>query len=362
MGARNRPDLQPLRCRPRPVARVGPPERRGSRPEAATAARPIDRCGPRRGWTVRQKARSLLSPTRMSLTRYTQCRLVVLRPEKCVYEAVRAMEDNHIGVVIVHDGSQLVGVVTDRDLAIQVVGADLDPFDVQLREIVSAPAIVIPVNASEDDAARLMLNHRVRRIPIVDGAELVGLVTLDDLILEQAVDMVTCAAVLRAQLSEPSRLKRRGPPGPAVALPGTDAQRERLARRHTARATSAHARLVHRVLEATSLATFEQAEAALEEVVSGVARRISPEEARQFLAQLPSLLSDRMTPGLDGVDRDITRGTLEQAVMRRLSVDQQRADEILRHVWRVLVESIGPGEMDDVHGQLPPDMKEVFAP
>jgi uncharacterized protein (DUF2267 family) len=271
------------------------------------------------------------------------------------------MEDNHIGVVIVRDGEEVVGVVTDRDLAIQVVGGDLDPFEARLGEAVSAPAIVIPVKASEDDAARLMLNHHVRRILIVDGAELVGLVTLDDLILEQGVDMATCAAILRAQLSEPSRLKRKGPPGPAAALRGTEADRQRLIRRHIARAKSAHDRLVVRVLEATRMPTFDRAEAALEEVISGVARRISPDEARQFLSQLPSLLADRIAPELDGADREITRSTIEHAVMRRLSVDPDRAEEIVRHVGRALAQSISAGEIADVSAQLPRDMKGVFA-
>jgi CBS domain-containing protein/uncharacterized protein (DUF2267 family) len=296
----------------------------------------------------------------MSLTRYTQSRLVVLRPDSSVYDAVRAMEDNHIGVVIVHDGEKVVGVVTDRDLALQVVGGDLDPFEARLGEAMSAPAIVIPVNASADDAARLMLNHHVRRIPMVDGAELVGLVTLDDLILEQGVDMATCAAILRAQLAEPSRLKRKGPPGPAAVLRGTEADRQRLLRRHVSRAKSAHDRLVLRVLEVTSLPTFDRAEAALEEVVSGVARRITPEEARQFLSQLPSLLSDRVAPELDAADREITLGMIEHAVMRRLSVDQDRAAEIVRLVGRALAQSISAGEIADVSAQLPPDMKRIF--
>ncbi len=318
----------------------------------AAAGRPFTT--PRTG-TVLALSRS------MSLTRYTQRRLVVLRPENSVYDAARAMEDNHVGLVIVHDGVEVVGVVTDRDLAIQVVGGDLDPFEARLRETMSAPAIVIPVNASEEDAARLMLNHQLRRVPIVDGAELVGLVTLDDLILEQGVDRATCAAVLRAQLSEPSRLKRRGPPGPAAVLRGTEAERERLTRRHAAHAKSSHDRLVHRVLEATSSPTFERAEAALEEVVSGIARRISPEEARQFLSQLPSVLSDRVTPELELADREVTLGKIEQAVMRRLSVDQRRAEEVVRHVAQVLAQSISAGEMADVRAQLPPDMQRIFA-
>src|SRR5215510_3399451 len=151
----------------------------------------------------------------MCLTRYTQGRLVVLPPRATVYDATRAMADNHIGAVIVHDGEQVVGMVTDRDLAL-AVAYDEDPFQAQLDEVMSSPAVVLPESASEADAAQLMLSHHVRRIPIVDGAQVTGLIALDDLIVEQAVDGATLAAIVRAQLSDSSRLKRRGDLGPGA--------------------------------------------------------------------------------------------------------------------------------------------------
>src|SRR5689334_14624152 len=104
----------------------------------------------------------------MSLSKYTQGRLVVLPPRATLYDASRAMADNHIGAVIVHDGEHVVGMVTDRDLALATAD-DEDPFQAQLDEIMSSPAVVLPESASVDDAARRMLNHCVRRIPIVDG-------------------------------------------------------------------------------------------------------------------------------------------------------------------------------------------------
>jgi uncharacterized protein (DUF2267 family) len=270
------------------------------------------------------------------------------------------MDDNHIGVVIVHDGETLVGVVTDRDLAMQVIGGDRDPFDVELRDVVSTPVVAIPVSASESDAARLMLNHHLRRIPIMDGRDLVGLVTLDDLILEQAVDMATCAAILRAQLSDPAKLKRRGIVGPSTPWGDTEAARERRMRRHEARAKSSLDRLTQCVLSATDLPSVERATAALEEVVSGVARRILPEEARQFLAQLPTRLAERIEPEVEEADRGITRSRIEHAVATRLSVDHERAAAIVRQVSTVLAQNISAGELSDLRGQLPPDLKELF--
>lgn len=298
----------------------------------------------------------------MSLTRYTQARLVVLGPETPVYDAARAMEDNHIGAVVVHDGDRPLGLVTDRDLALEIVGGDLDPFETRLRDVVSTPAIMMPETASEADAARLMINEQVRRILIMDGTELVGIVTLDDLILEHAADPTTCAAIVRAQLSQPTRLKRAGTAGPDADLHGTDAERARIAQRHTARAKRAYDRLINLTLMAADLSGVERASAALEEVVSGLVRRIRPDEARQLLSQLPSLISERISPEVEEPDLSITRSKIERAVALRLSVDRERASEIVRRVGRVLVQSVSDGEIEDVRGQLPSDLKELLEP
>lgn len=90
----------------------------------------------------------------MSLTKYLQGRLVVLPPRATVYDASRAMADNHIGAVIVHDGEHVVGMVTDRDLGL-AVAEDEDPFQAQLDEVMSSPAVVLPESVAEVDARRI---------------------------------------------------------------------------------------------------------------------------------------------------------------------------------------------------------------
>jgi CBS domain-containing protein/uncharacterized protein (DUF2267 family) len=292
----------------------------------------------------------------MSLTKYMQARLVVLPPRATVYEASRAMADNHIGALIVHDGERVVGVVTDRDLALAVAD-DEDPFQAQLEEVMSGPAVVLPATASEEDAARLMLNHHVRRIPILEGTRVAGLVTLDDLIVEQAVDGATLASIVRAQLSDAARLKRRGDLGPGETWRAGEARR---ARRHGARAERSYAALVARTRELTGLLTPHAAEAALEEVLSGIIRRICPEEARQLLAQVPSVLADRLASQADGPDLHVTRAGMERAIAYLFSVDAERAAQIVAQVARALDQSISAGEIADVRAQLPGDLSELF--
>ncbi len=296
----------------------------------------------------------------MSLRKYTQVRLVVQRPDTSAYDALRAMEDNHVGAIIVCEASMVVGIVTDRDLAAHVIGYELDPVEVPLADIMSSPVVTLSVTASEADAARTMLERHIRRVPLLDGSELVGLVTLDDLILNQAVAPGILAAIVRAQLAEPSRLKARGHTHPGEPEPGTDAQRGRAARRYSARLKLAYDNLIRRTMELTGLERPERAEAVLEELLSGIIRRIQPQETRQLLAQLPTLLRTRLAIVPRESDRRIARSTIEQAVADRLGVDATRASKILEQVARALEQTISPGEIEDVRSQLPPDMKNLL--
>jgi CBS domain-containing protein/uncharacterized protein (DUF2267 family) len=297
----------------------------------------------------------------MSLSKYTQARLVLQGPEATAYDAARAMADNHIGAVIVHDGEKVIGMVTDRDLAINVTAADRDPFEVRLRDVMSSPAVVLPASANESDAARLMLSNHVRRIPLVDGARVVGLVTLDDLVLEQALDGATLASIIRAQLSDAARLKRKGAIGPEERWGGGAARRRRMATRHDARAERSYAALVRRTRELTGLPSPHSAEVALEEVLSGIVRRILPDEARQLLAQIPSLLADRLASQTDGPDLQVTRDGMENTIAYLLSVAPERAEQIVRQVARAIEQSISAGEIADVRAQLPLELRELFS-
>jgi uncharacterized protein (DUF2267 family) len=301
----------------------------------------------------------LLYVDRMSLSKYAG-RLVVHRPDTRAYDSVRAMQDNHVGAVIVHDGKQVVGVVTDRDIAMRVIIGDLDPFEVKLSQIMSTPAAVVQVSAAEAEAAALMLERHVRRLPVVDGDELVGLITLDDMILGQTVAPATLAAIVQAQLSAPARLKPEGDTHPVHPKVDPEQRRTRAEHRHAARASLAYGELLGRTLATARLESRERTAAALEEVLFQLLRRITPDEARQLLAQLPSLLQERLTSASTGPDRSITCTTLEQAVTDRLDVPPARARAIVLGVCEALAATISAGELENLRSQLPTDMKDLL--
>jgi CBS domain-containing protein len=90
------------------------------------------------------------------------------------------MRDETVGsVVIVEDGAP-VGIVTDRDVAVRVVAEGQNPDDVTAGDVMTADPVTVDVDAGLMDLTSTMAEHDVRRVPVVDGGELYGIITLDD--------------------------------------------------------------------------------------------------------------------------------------------------------------------------------------
>ena len=103
----------------------------------------------------------------MSLERFRRTRMVVLAPRSMAYQAARAMAANHIGSVLVSEARQLAGIVTDRDLALAVLGGDLDPTT-PLGEVMSEDVVTCDIGAELGEVVRLMQEQGVRRVPITE--------------------------------------------------------------------------------------------------------------------------------------------------------------------------------------------------
>jgi CBS domain-containing protein len=98
-------------------------------------------------------------------------------------DAARQMADDGIGAVPVCDANgRLAGVITDRDLAVGVVAAGRDPQKVTVGELLDGVEVVtIGADDSAEEAIRTMKDHAVRRLPVIDGARLVGMVSQADI-------------------------------------------------------------------------------------------------------------------------------------------------------------------------------------
>ena len=100
--------------------------------------------------------------------------------------AAEWMRDFGIGDVMVVDGAGLLyGIVTDRDIVVRAVAIGKDPAEVQLRDICSRRLTSIEPSASVDDAMGLMRDNALRRLPVVEGRQPVGVISLGDIAIEQ---------------------------------------------------------------------------------------------------------------------------------------------------------------------------------
>ena len=107
--------------------------------------------------------------------------VVTATPEASAVSVARQMRDSRVGsVVVVDPAGSPVAMVTDRDLAVRVFAEGVDP-SAAVGEHASRPLVCGEPAMELDEAAALMVRHRVRRLPVVDAGSLAGIVTLDDI-------------------------------------------------------------------------------------------------------------------------------------------------------------------------------------
>jgi CBS domain-containing protein len=95
-------------------------------------------------------------------------------------DAAKLIRGEDAGIAPIVDGERLVGVVTDRDIAIRVVAEGKDPSTTKVEEIASGNLVTVEPGQDLDDALRLMAQHQVRRLPVVESGKLVGIVAQAD--------------------------------------------------------------------------------------------------------------------------------------------------------------------------------------
>lgn len=118
----------------------------------------------------------------MDLQRFERGAVVAQAEESARAAAIR-MREHHVGCVVVTRDAHPIGILTDRDIALRVVAEGRDPEQTKIADIVTYDVTTIERDAEVGTAARLMREHGVRRLPIVDEAgHVTGIVTADDLV------------------------------------------------------------------------------------------------------------------------------------------------------------------------------------
>jgi CBS domain-containing protein len=105
-----------------------------------------------------------------------------IEADASVFEAVRKMVDANVGSLLVTDGGEIAGIVTERDYLRRVTLEGRTDKEIAVREIMSSPLVVATPETTIDECMAMMTDRRIRHIPVVDGGEVVGVVSIGDVV------------------------------------------------------------------------------------------------------------------------------------------------------------------------------------
>lgn len=108
----------------------------------------------------------------------TDCSTVTLKDN--VYEAAVKMKQEDTGFIPVVDGKKLIGVLTDRDIVVRGL-AEKREGSAAIKEVMSDKVVSVTPETTVDEAAKIMANEQIRRLPVVENGNLVGIVSIGDL-------------------------------------------------------------------------------------------------------------------------------------------------------------------------------------
>ena len=120
--------------------------------------------------------------TLSSLLRFKGRQVWSIAPTATVYEAISRMSEKSVGALLVMSEGRLAGIISERDYARKVILKDRSSKETRVREIMTDPVITASPRDTVEDCMRSMTEHRIRHLPVLDGAKVVGIVSIGDLV------------------------------------------------------------------------------------------------------------------------------------------------------------------------------------
>ena len=156
----------------------------------------------------------------MNIASICQRPVITIESDASVREAASSMRDNHVGALVVIDAvepSRVTGVVTDRDLALEVLAGDVAADGISIGQLVNGTLVSVPGSGSLQDAVIAMEEGGVRRLLVTDGGgRVIGVLSSDDVLDAVAAELGGLARALRSGIA---RENSERPPQHPVFLP-----------------------------------------------------------------------------------------------------------------------------------------------
>jgi CBS domain-containing protein len=129
---------------------------------------------------------------------------VGVSPDRTIAEVAELMNTSGIGTVAVLDGDELVGIVTDRDLVRRGLAKSLSP-EARVDGVMSSPVVTIDADTDVHEAIATFGRHALRRLAVVDHGSFVGIVSLDDMLVDLAGDLRDLTFPMANEIAEPQK-------------------------------------------------------------------------------------------------------------------------------------------------------------
>lgn len=124
----------------------------------------------------------------MSIRDYMTTGVQTVGPDATILEVARIMRDVDTGIVPVVSGAMLEGVITDRDIVVRVLADGADPATAKVEDYLSRVPTTVSPDTPVQQALQLMQRDQIRRLPVVEGVELVGIISIGDLAVDTGKD------------------------------------------------------------------------------------------------------------------------------------------------------------------------------
>ena len=108
--------------------------------------------------------------------------------EATVLQAAKLLSEKRVGAVVVTSGPKVVGIFTERDLVNRVVAAELAPSQTIVGQVMTSPVVCCQPQTTKAECVKVMTERRIRHLPVVDRDELIGIISIGDILAQEVAD------------------------------------------------------------------------------------------------------------------------------------------------------------------------------
>jgi CBS domain-containing protein len=149
-------------------------------------------------------------------------------PDSTLAEIAGMMRDEDVGAIPVVDGDELVGIITDRDIVVRCIADGKDPADLTAEEIIRETPQVISPEDDVEQASRLMAQRQIRRLPVVQDGQLVGMLSIGDIAVKHGDEQVAAETLDKVSRGVKGEGRKAEPAGIAKGAEREQGRKQRV--------------------------------------------------------------------------------------------------------------------------------------